>query len=48
MYVGGARRAHPVVAGTIIPFNTATPDQNARMHAVNAWIRDYAAAPRRA
>jgi acyl-CoA thioesterase I len=33
----------PVVAGTIIPFNVATPDQNARVHAVNAWIRDYAA-----
>ncbi|HEY7287304.1 MAG TPA: SGNH/GDSL hydrolase family protein [Vicinamibacterales bacterium] len=32
-----------VVAGTIIPFNTATPDQNSRMHAVNDWIRDYAA-----
>ena len=32
-----------VVAGTIIPFNTATPDQNARMHAVNDWIRAYAA-----
>lgn len=28
-----------VVAGTIIPYNTATPDQNARMHAVNEWIR---------
>jgi lysophospholipase L1-like esterase len=33
----------PIVAGTIIPFNLATPDQNARMHAVNAWISDYAA-----
>lgn len=32
-----------VVAGTIIPFNTATADQNARMHAVNGWIRGYAA-----
>jgi lysophospholipase L1-like esterase len=31
-----------VVAGTIIPFNTASPDQNARMHAVNDWIRVYA------
>jgi len=39
-----ARAAHlPVVAGTIIPYDTATPDQNARMHAVNAWIRSYAA-----
>jgi lysophospholipase L1-like esterase len=33
----------PVVAGTIIPYNTASPDENARMHAVNAWIRDYSA-----
>jgi lysophospholipase L1-like esterase len=32
-----------VVAGTIIPFNTATADQNARMHLVNDWIRAYAA-----
>jgi lysophospholipase L1-like esterase len=31
-----------VVAGTIIPYNTATPDQNARMHEVNAWIRTQA------
>lgn len=38
-----ARAAHvPVVAATIIPFNTATPDQNARMHAVNMWIQEYA------
>ena len=28
-----------VVAGTIIPYNTATPDQNARMHDINDWIR---------
>jgi len=32
-----------VVAGTILPYNTATADQNARMRAVNAWIKDYAA-----
>jgi lysophospholipase L1-like esterase len=30
-----------IVAGTIIPFNTATADQNASMHAINQWIRDY-------
>jgi lysophospholipase L1-like esterase len=30
----------PIVAGSILPYNTATPEQNARMHAVNAWIRD--------
>jgi lysophospholipase L1-like esterase len=28
-----------IVAGSILPYNTATPEQNARMHAVNAWIR---------
>ena len=31
-----------VVAGTIIPYDTATPDQNARMHEINAWIRAQA------
>ena len=28
-----------VIAGSIIPYNTATPDQNARMHEINDWIR---------
>jgi lysophospholipase L1-like esterase len=36
-------RAHDagirVVAGTIIPYNTATADQNARMRDINDWIR---------
>lgn len=36
-------RAHAagirVVAGTIIPYNTATADQNARMKEINDWIR---------
>jgi len=32
-----------VVAGTILPYNTAGADENARMHAVNEWIRGYAA-----
>jgi len=27
-----------VVAGSIIPYNTATAEQNARMHAINDWI----------
>jgi lysophospholipase L1-like esterase len=35
-----------VVAGSIIPYNTATADQNARMHEINAWIRDTCAADR--
>ena len=40
---GAARSARiAVVAGTILPFNTATAGQNARMHAVNEWIRRYA------
>src|SRR5437868_6640666 len=40
-------RAHaariPVVAGMIVPYNTATADQNVRMRAVNEWIRNYSA-----
>jgi lysophospholipase L1-like esterase len=40
---GMYQRAHTagirVVAGTIIPYNTATPDQNARMKTINDWIR---------
>jgi acyl-CoA thioesterase I len=41
MYVAAHAARIQVVAGTIIPFDTATTEQNARMHAVNAWIRDY-------
>ena len=45
---GMYQRAHAagirVVAGTIIPYNTATPDQNARMKEVNDWIRSQARA----
>jgi len=33
-----------VVAGTIVPYNTATPDQNARMREINDWIRRQASA----
>jgi lysophospholipase L1-like esterase len=29
----------PVVAGSIVAYNTATPAQNAAMHEINAWIR---------
>ena len=32
-----------VVAGSIVPYNTATPEQIARMHAINAWIAATAA-----
>jgi lysophospholipase L1-like esterase len=43
MYDAARAARIPVVAGSIIPFNTATADQNRRMHAVNDWIREYAA-----
>ncbi len=35
--------AIPVVAGTILPYNTATDEQNRRMRRVNEWIREYVA-----
>ena len=41
MYESARMHDVSVVAGTIIPYNTATADQNARMHEVNAWIRSY-------
>jgi acyl-CoA thioesterase-1 len=44
MYTAARAAAIPVVAGSIIPYNTATPAQNAAMHAINRWIRAYAAA----
>lgn len=39
MYDRAKGKKIPVVAGTIIPYNTATADQNRRMHEINAWIR---------
>jgi lysophospholipase L1-like esterase len=44
MYDAARRARIPVVAATIIPYNTATADANARMRAVNDWIRTHAAA----
>jgi lysophospholipase L1-like esterase len=44
MYEAAREARIVVVAGTIIPFNAASADQNARMRAVNDWIRAYAAA----
>jgi lysophospholipase L1-like esterase len=38
MYDRALRANIAVVAGSIIPYNSATPDQNARMHEINAWI----------
>ena len=43
MYTAARAAKIAVVAGSIIPYNTATADQNTRMHAVNDWIRDYVA-----
>ena len=38
MYARAATARIAVVAGTIVPYNTATADQNRRMHEINAWI----------
>lgn len=42
MYHRAEQAGIRVVAGTIIPYNTATPEQNARMREINAWIRTHA------
>ena len=42
MYDRAAAAGIAVVAGSIVPYNTATPSQNAAMHAINAWIADQA------
>jgi lysophospholipase L1-like esterase len=44
MYDDAARAGIKVVAGSIVPFNTARQDQNERMHTINAWIRQQAGA----
>lgn len=38
MYDLAAAAGIPVVAGSIVPYDTATPAQNDVMHAINAWI----------
>jgi lysophospholipase L1-like esterase len=43
MYQQAAENGIHAIAGTIIPFNTATPEQNAGMREINAWIRRQAA-----
>jgi acyl-CoA thioesterase I len=48
MYDAAREARIPVVAGSIIPYDTAGDDENARMRAVNDWIRSYAAAHPRA
>jgi acyl-CoA thioesterase-1 len=40
MYARAAAAGILVVAGSIIPYNTATADQNTRMHRINTWIRE--------
>jgi lysophospholipase L1-like esterase len=43
MYDAAREAGIAIVAGSILPFNTASGDHNARMQAVNAWILNYAA-----
>jgi lysophospholipase L1-like esterase len=43
MYEAGRKAGLRIVAGSIVPYNTATPDQNKRMQEINAWIKDVAA-----
>jgi len=43
MYTRARANDIAVVAGTIVPYNTASADQNARMHAINSWIIETAA-----
>ena len=43
LYARAARAGIPVIAGTIVPYNTATADQNARMREINSWIAAEAA-----
>ena len=44
MYSRAGAARIPVVAGTIVPYNTATAAQNRRMLQINEWIRARAAA----
>ena len=44
MYAAARAAKIPLVAGSIIPYNTATAEQNRSMHAVNDWIRGQARA----
>jgi lysophospholipase L1-like esterase len=39
MYARAAGTGILVVAGSIVPYNTATPEQNTRMRQINDWIR---------
>lgn len=43
MYDRAAAAGLPVVAGSIVPYNTATDEQNGKMREINAWIAAEAA-----
>jgi lysophospholipase L1-like esterase len=43
MYDRASAAGIPVVAGSIVPYNTATAEQNARMREINAWVAAEAA-----
>jgi lysophospholipase L1-like esterase len=43
MYARAREAGIKVVAGSIIPYNTASIAQNASMRTINNWIREYAA-----
>lgn len=40
MYAMARAAGIAVVAGTIVPYNTASASQNVQMHAINAWIAE--------
>jgi lysophospholipase L1-like esterase len=42
MYDRSKRAGIRIVAGTIVPYNTSTPEQNDKMHRITAWIRSRA------
>ena len=44
IYAAARTAKIPIVAGSIIPYNTATAAQNQAMRAVNGWIREQAGA----
>ena len=44
MYDKAQKSGIRAVAGTILPYDTATPEQNLKMHQINAWIRRQAEA----
>jgi len=43
MYDRAAAAGVPVIAGSIVPYNSASADANRKMHEINAWIAAQAA-----